>query len=57
MVSPVLIFLTVYITYFPRMPLKAEVALGCRRAWDLMAIYYSGEICLHFKRIKLTETK
>lgn len=55
-----LIFLTVYLTYLPRMPLKAEVALRCRCACvicDLIAIYCSGEICLHFQIINLTETK
>ncbi len=59
-VFSVLIFSTVYLTYLPRMPLKAEEALRCRRVCvicDLIAIYRSGEICLHFQIINLTETK
>lgn len=52
-----LIFLTVYLTYLPRMPLKAEVALRRLVICDLIAIYCSGEICLYFQIINLTETK
>ena len=50
-----LIILTIYITYLTKMPRKAEVAL--RHRCDLIVIYCSGEICLHFQMINLTETK